>query len=149
MRLSPDLSSCHFTLDPSASSPGKISSGPNDIRCKILKCWCPRFAALQSFQTNPGLGSHPDWFSDALSKIILWNMWDGTDILLKACKSVLIVLWIGHTNFHLCLGHCSLIGTSICFSSVLILSQFPTQSYQWPWQTPNSIFLISIAWQIL
>lgn len=111
----------HFTLDSSVSSPGKMSFGPNDIRSKILKCWCPRFAALQSFQTNPRFGSHPDWFTDVLSKTILWNMWNGTGILPKACKSVLIVLWIGHANFHLCLGHFELIGTSICFSSVFIL----------------------------
>lgn len=70
---------------------------------------------------NSRFGSHPDWLTDALSKSILLNVWNGTGILLPACKSVLIVLWIGHANFHLCLGHCELIGTSSCFSSVFIL----------------------------
>lgn len=125
LRLSSDLSTSRTLSNARHSWPfslfWKMSFGPNDIRSKILKCWCPGFSALESFQINSRFGSYPDWLTEALSKSILWNMWNGTSILLPACKSVLIVLWIGHANFHLCLGHCELIGTSSCFSNVFIL----------------------------
>lgn len=93
---------------------------PNDTSSKILKCWCPRFARLQ-FQTRPRFGSHPNWFTGVLSKNILLNVWIGTGILFRACKSALIVPWVGHANFHLCLGHCSSLSPSICFPSLIIL----------------------------
>jgi len=82
----------------------RMSFEPNDSRSKILKFWCPRFAQFNHFRQNLDLvliqtGSHPNWFTDVLSKIILLNVWNGTGILFRACKSALIVLWIGHANF--------------------------------------------------
>lgn len=99
----------------------KMSFGPNDTISKILKFWCPRFAVLQSFQTNPKFDSHSNWFSDALSKNILLNVWNSAGILFRASKSAAIVPWIGHANFHLCLGHFSFISASIYFPWLFIL----------------------------
>lgn len=98
----------------------RMSFEPNDTRSKILKCQCPRFVLLQSFQTKCRFGSHPNWFTDVLSKNILLNVWNGTSILFRACKSALIVPWIGHANFHLCLGHCSSLSSSTWFPSLFI-----------------------------
>lgn len=99
----------------------RMSSEPNDTRSKILKCRCPRFALLQSFQRKCRFGSHPKWFTDVLSKNILLNIWSGTGILFRACKSALIVPWQGHANFHLCLGHCSYLSSSTWFPNLFIL----------------------------
>lgn len=79
----------------------RMSLESNDTRSKILKYQCPRFALLQSFQTQCGFGSHPNWFTAVFSKTILLKVWHGTSLLFRACKSALIVLSTGHANFHL------------------------------------------------
>ena len=119
---------------------------PNDTRSKILKCWCPRFARLQ-FQTRPRFGSHPNWFTGVLSKNILLNVWIGIGILFRACKSALIVPWVGHANFHLCLGHCSSLSSSICFPSLIILLlSFLHKTTNDLGHAPNPLLLMSKAW---